>query len=319
MSTVSSSLLLTEQLPRLREQFGSSLKEGVSMAHFTTAHVGGQAEAMLVANSAAELEQTIRRLWDLQVPFILLGSGSNVLVSDQGLPALVVLNRARRIVIDVDAEPHSVWAESGANFGSIARQAALRGLSGLEWAATIPGTLGGAVYGNAGAFGGDIAGNLMLANILHPTGKETWSADQMQYAYRSSLLKRSQMPAVVLSARLRLQPGDQQQVQAQMAANSAYRRRSQPPGASMGSMFKNPPGDHAGRLIEAAGLKGKRVGDAEISPIHANFFINHGQATASQIGQLIRMARETVLEKFGVLLELEVELLGEWPGIQKNA
>jgi UDP-N-acetylmuramate dehydrogenase len=122
--------------------------------------------------------------------------------------------------------------------------------------------------------------------------------------------------AVILSARLKLAVSDPQSVQAKMEANASHRRRTQPPGASMGSMFKNPPGDYAGRLIEAAGLKGTRIGDAEISPVHANFFINHGAATASDIGQLIERARAAVVAQFGLELELEVELLGAWPMLQ---
>lgn len=302
----------------LRQQFGSALQENVSMASYTTAHAGGPVDALLVVHSAGELEQAALRLWALDVPFLVLGSGSNVLVSDLGLRGVVVLNRARTIKVDAAGTPLSVWAESGANFGTIARQVALRGLSGLEWAATIPGTLGGAVYGNAGAYGSDMAANLMLAEILHRTSdnrgeKQAWTVEQMQYSYRSSALKRGGASAVILSARLRLEASSPEAVQARMEANAYHRRRTQPPGASLGSMFKNPPGDYAGRLIEAAGMKGKRIGDAEISQVHANFFINHGSATASDIGQLIRQARQAVAEQFGVELELEVQLLGEWP------
>jgi UDP-N-acetylmuramate dehydrogenase len=308
----------------LRETFGSALQENVSLANYTTARTGGPVEALLPVHSAEELEKAGRTLWDLHMPFIVLGSGSNVLVSDSGLPGVVILNRARNIKIDVRSEPPSVWAESGANFGSIARQAALRGLSGLEWAGTIPGTLGGAVHGNAGAYGSDMNTNLIVADILHPHGREAWTAERMQYTYRSSALKRarqaSAMPgAVILSARLRLSHSDRQTVQAKMDTNAQHRRRTQPPGASMGSMFKNPEGDYAGRLIEAAGLKGTRFGDAEISPVHANFFINHGNASAADIGRLIALARQSVFEKFGVMLELEVELLGDWPAVQNNA
>jgi UDP-N-acetylmuramate dehydrogenase len=161
----------------------------------------------------------------------------------------------------------------------------------------------------------------MLAEILHPERVENWTLEQMDYRYRSSALKRMKgkpgfPAAVILSARLKLAVSDPQSVQAKMEANASHRRRTQPPGASMGSMFKNPPGDYAGRLIEAAGLKGTRIGDAEISPVHANFFINHGAATASDIGQLIERARAAVVAQFGLELELEVELLGAWPMLQ---
>jgi UDP-N-acetylmuramate dehydrogenase len=313
-------LIASNALTALRQQFGQTLQENVSMASYTTARVGGPADALLVAHSAAEIESAARLLWKLNVPFYVLGSGSNILIADRGLQGVVIHNRARTVKIDVRSTPISVWAESGANFGAIARQVALRGLSGLEWATAVPGTLGGAVYGNAGAFGGDMRGNLLLAEILHPTGKETWRLEQMGYGYRTSALKQAhaagkQPTAIILSARLKLEQSDPPTVQARMNANSEHRRGSQPPGASMGSMFKNPDGDYAGRLIEAAGLKGLRIGDAEISSIHANFFINHGAATASDIGALIRKAQETVLERLGIQLALEVELLGDWSDV----
>jgi len=311
-------------LAPLREVFGSALQENASLTSYTTAHTGGAVDALLTVHNAAELEQAALLLWQVGAPFMVLGSGSNILVSDAGMRGVVVLNRARKITVDVESDPPGIWAESGANFGMVARKAAISGLSGMEWAATIPGTLGGAVYGNAGAYGGDINSILAVANILHPQGKEPWTADRMGYAYRSSALKRadrsSTIPsAVILSAHLKLSRSDPQTVQAQMDRNAEHRRRTQPPGASMGSMFKNPPGDYAGRLIEAAGLKGLRIGDAEISPVHGNFFINHGHAAASDIWQLIQQVIAIVDEKFGVRLELEVELVGDWPAVQNFA
>mgnify|MGYP005811308029 CR=1 FL=1 len=302
-------------LDALRAAFGERLQVGASLADYTTAHAGGPADALVIANSAAELEQAAVSLWNLETPFHILGYGSNVLISDTGVRGVVVINRARSIVIQANLAAPTVWAESGALIGTIARKVGLVGLSGFEWAATVPGTLGGAIYGNAGAFGGDMQGNLLLAEILHPTGKEIWPVERMQYQYRSSLLKREHLPAVILAAQLKLEASNPQIVREKMSSMSARRRSSQPPGASIGSMFKNPPGDFAGRLIEAAGLKGKRIGDAEISQIHANFFVNHGKASAADIGSLIYTARETVAQKFGVQLELEVELLGDWPAV----
>ena len=305
----------------LREQFGSALQENVNLANYTTARVGGPVDALLPVNSEKELEQAARVLCQLEIPFKVLGSGSNLLVSDDGLRGVVVLNHARNIKINSRSDQPSVWAESGANFGTISRQAALRGLSGLEWAATIPGSLGGAVFNNAGAYGGDMNSSLIVADILHleKLARESWTAEDMQYAYRSSRLKREKIPAVILSARLSLSHGNLPEVQAKMEANSEHRRRTQPPGASMGSMFKNPPGDYAGRLIEAAGLKGLKVGGAEISPLHANFFINHGHASAKEIWTLICQARATVYKQFGILLDLEVELVGNWPDLSTCA
>ncbi len=300
-------------LSALRSAFGDRLQENVVMANYTTAHVGGPVDAMLILHTAAELENAALRLWEMNLSFYLIGAGSNVLVSDAGIRGIVLINRARNVKIDVHSSQPSVWAESGANLGGIARQVALRGLKGLEWAATIPGTLGGAVYGNAGAHGGDIRTSLILAEILHRTqGKGSWPVEKLDYAYRSSVLKRHPGEAVVLSARLRLELDEADSVQARMDEFSGSRRQTQPPGASMGSMFKNPPGDFAGRLIDAAGLKGTRVGGAEISDIHANFFVNTGHAAASDIVNLITLAQQKVFEKFGVQLELEIEKMGEW-------
>jgi UDP-N-acetylmuramate dehydrogenase len=300
----------------LRQAFGERLQENVLMANYTTAHVGGPADAMLIVHDAAELEKAVRQLWDLEVPFILLGSGSNVLVSDRGVRGLVLVNRAKTVKIDARSTPPTVWAESGANFGALARQVALRGLSGLEWAAALPGTLGGAVYGNAGAHGGDVRANLVLAEILHRTyGRLEWSPAQMNYDYRTSALKKEPGQAVILAARLRLAASSPADVQAKMEEFSGHRHGTQPPGASLGSMFKNPAGDFAGRLIEAAGLKGHRVGGVQISPMHANFFVNDESATASDIDRLIRLAQQTVFDRSGVKLELEIERIGDWSQI----
>ena len=301
-------------LNALRTAFGDRLQENVVLANYTTAHVGGQADAMLILHTAAELENAARRLWELDVPFNILGVGSNVLVSDAGMRGVVLINHARNVKIDVHSPEPSVWAESGANLGGVARQVALRNLSGLEWAATVPGSIGGAVYGNAGAHGGDMQGSLLLAEILHRTeGKVSWPVEKFEYAYRTSRLKAQPGQAVILTARMKLAfARPEEDIQAKMDEFASQRRRTQPPGASMGSMFKNPPGDYAGRLIETAGLKGTRIGGAEISSIHANFFVNNEHATATDIARLIDLVQKKVFEKFGVKLELEIEKLGEW-------
>ncbi len=205
-----------------------------------------------------------------------------------------------------------VWCESGVVFSNLANRCASKGFSGLEWGATVPGTIGGAVYGNAGAFGGDTAGNLIWAELLTKNGREEYAVEQMGYGYRTSILKRGEVNAIVLSAAMRLKNATKQEVSVKIEQFSGHRKASQPPGASMGSMFKNPAGDFAGRLIEAAGLKGTRIGNAEISTLHGNFFINHGKTNASDIRALIDLTRKTVKEKCGVELELEIELVGEW-------
>jgi UDP-N-acetylmuramate dehydrogenase len=306
-----------QALKDLGMAFGARLQMDLPLARFTAARLGGPADAFLEVRSLDELVRAASLIWQAGQTFTILGGGSNVLVSDLGVRGVVLLNRARRVRFDLESDPPSVWAESGANFGRLARQAAQKGLSGLEWAAGIPGTLGGAVVGNAGAHGGDMAASLLLAEILHHPGqmeihRQTWPVKDLQYSYRTSRLKRQPGEAVVLGARLRLAHAPLAEVQARLDELVAYRRRTQPPGASMGSMFKNPPGDYAGRLIEAAGLKGRRIGQAQISPLHANFFVNLGGARAQDVYGLIHLVQETVQARFGVRLELEIELLGDW-------
>jgi len=207
----------------------------------------------------------------------------------------------------------TLQAESGTTLNDIAQRAARLSLTGLEWASTVPGSLGGAVYGNAGAYDGDMAGNLISVRLLHQQdGEQDWPVDKMEYGYRTSLLKRVRPPAVILSAEIQLGHGDRQEILNKMEQYTLLRRASQPPGASMGSMFKNPAGDKAGRLIEAAGLKGKRIGNATISTHHANFFINDHATKAADMVKLIELAKKAVLEQFNVRLELEVEMIGEW-------
>jgi UDP-N-acetylmuramate dehydrogenase len=183
----------------------------------------------------------------------------------------------------------------------------------MEWAAPVPGTVGGAVYGNAGAHGSDMAESLRMAKILHrERGVEDWPVEKLGYEYRSSILKREKMPVVVLSAVLNVRQTSREEAWERITSFQDHRKETQPPGASMGSIFKNPPDDYAGRLIEAAGLKGHRIGRAMISPVHANFILNLGGATAADIWQLMFQVQQIVKEKFGVSLEPEIELVGEF-------
>jgi UDP-N-acetylmuramate dehydrogenase len=295
----------------LRLQFGDAVQENVSLAPYTSARIGGPADVLVAVKTANELMDVMTVLWEHKIPYYVLGGGSNVLVSDAGVRGVVVLNRAKEVRFESGAQP-TVWCEAGVVFSNLANRCASKGLSGLEWAATVPGTVGGAVYGNAGAFGGDMSKNLIWADVLTKNGREKFSVEQMQYGYRSSIFKRNNETAIILSALLRLKKAASDEVSAKINQFSERRKAAQPPGASMGSMFKNPAGDYAGRLIEAAGLKGTRIGNAEISALHGNFFINHGTTRAEDVRALIRLAQKTVAENFNVELELEVELVGEW-------
>src|ERR1041385_3507792 len=278
--------VITPPIDLLYAKLGDKVKENVSLAPYTSARIGGPADVLITAESADELARIIKMLWKLELDYVMLGGGSNVLVSDKGVRGVVVLNRAKSVRFHNGDEP-SVTAESGVVFSNLANRCAAKGFSGLEWAATVPGTIGGAVYGNAGAFGGDIAGNLIWAELLTAEGgREKFTAEQMGYGYRTSTLKRGELDAVVLAAELRLKNSTRDEVTTNIEQFSAHRKTTQPPGASMGSMFKNPNGDYAGRLIEAAGLKGTRMGNAEISPLHGNFFINRENTKATDIRTL---------------------------------
>jgi UDP-N-acetylmuramate dehydrogenase len=295
----------------LYAKFGDKVKENVPLAPYTSARIGGPADVFLTADTSAELARIVKFMWKQEMPFTLLGGGSNVLVSDKGVRGVVILNRAKKATFHAGAQP-SVTAESGVVISNLANRCASKGFAGLEWAATVPGTLGGAVYGNAGAFGGDMAGNLTWAELLTENGRERFTAEQMAYGYRTSILKRGELKAVVLLVELALKNSTKEDATVKIQQFSAHRKATQPPGASMGSMFKNPPGEYAGRLIESAGLKGTRIGNAEISPVHGNFFINHGATKAEDIRALIKLVQKTVKEKTNVELELEVEVIGEW-------
>ncbi|GBD09216.1 UDP-N-acetylenolpyruvoylglucosamine reductase [Candidatus Thermoflexus japonica] len=301
-----------EALAAALQRWGLPLYRDVPLARFTTSRIGGPADALVMVEDVQALADVVQGAWADGVPVTLLGGGSNVLIADRGVRGLVVLNRARALRFESDGR---VWAASGVLLPTLARLCAERGWSGLEWAIGVPGTVGGAVVGNAGAHGGDIASCLESVELLLPEeGIVTWGAGQLALGYRTSRLKT--WPAaprpVVLAARFLLRPEDPEVILERMAAFNAYRRRTQPGGASIGSMFRNPPGDYAGRLIEAAGLKGARRGGIVISTLHANFFINEGNGTAADVRALMMEVQRCVQERFGVLLEPEIEFVGEW-------
>jgi len=303
----------SESLAYLREIYGSRLHENSLLSAYTSSRLGGPADAALIVRSADELGEVSMRMWEKEIPFIIIGGGSNILVSDKGIRELLVINRARSVEYEKNLNDPLLRVESGTSMNDLAQKAAIWGLGGLEWAATVPGSLGGAIYGNAGAFNGDMAGNLVTVDLIKPEiGHLTWPVEKMDYSYRSSILKRERQQVVILAAELSVQLSSTKNVSEIMDRNSTTRRNTQPPGASMGSVFKNPPGDFAGRLIESAGLKGKRIGNAEISKVHANFIVNHGLSCASNVKELIEIAQQEVARKTGIKLELEIELVGEW-------
>jgi UDP-N-acetylmuramate dehydrogenase len=288
----------------------------VPVAEFTSMRVGGPADLLVVAQSTPEVIRSVNLARQHGIACRVIGGGCNVLIADQGLRGLVVINRAD----SVSFEDEQVRADSGIRLAVLAQSTLDRGLDGLAWAVGLPGTVGGAVVGNAGAFGGDVAHVLRSATILEPGGQVVERAnDWFQFSYRGSRLKREARNAtrrgrlenyVVLTVSFELERGDVEVLRARADDILTWRRLRHPRGATMGSTFKNPGDEYAGRLIEQAGLKGYRIGGAEISEQHANFLINVGNATAGDVIALIEHAQAEVDRKFGISLELEIELLG---------
>ena len=296
-------------------------------ARHTTFHIGGPADLYAAVSNIDQLERLTQTAATHDIPTTIVGGGSNILVSDAGVCGLVIANQARQFRVQNaersidDSVPHSdfciLQSDSGVALAGLARWAVKNGWTGLEWAVSVPGTVGGAVIGNAGAHGGDIADNLAWALVAYPgQGRRLLTLDDLQFAYRTSLLKR-QIAAgetpVVLAAGFQLKRGDVVELTARADSFLAKRRASQPVEPSAGSIFRNPPGDHAGRLIEAVGLKGHRIGGAQISPRHANFIVNVGDAQADDVIALIDLMRNRVFEQFGVELIPEILFVGDWP------
>ncbi len=269
--------------------------------------IGGPADLLVVARSRTALLAAIQGAQAAGIPWRVFGSLSNVLLPDAGLRGVTILNHARDVRF---TEENQVYAESGALIIKAAHEAVQRGLGGLTWAVGLPGTVGGAAINNAGAFGGEIAGILTRAEVVGPDSVvQEVGPNWFEFQYRTSRLKGARQGWLVLTATFQLNPRDPAGLAEKAAEYTARRQRTQPPGKTLGSTFKNPPGDYAGRLIEAAGLKGVCRGGCCISTQHANFFINEGGGTAADYGALISLVQAEVQAQFGVTLEPEIEIL----------
>jgi UDP-N-acetylmuramate dehydrogenase len=277
------------------------------LARHTSFNIGGPADFMVEsADPEALVEECCRR----GIPHLLLGAGTNLLVADAGVEGLVVrcVNRAWKV------EGRRVYAQAGLKMLRLARICADHDLTGFEWAIGVPGTVGGAVYQNAGCWGTELVEVLIAADGTSPgVGRRRWSPVDLALGYRASALRDGPLRgSVVGGALIELAPGDGAAARRRMAAWTAERSRTQPIQAkSCGSVFRNPPGESAGRLVEAAGLKGAREGAAVVSRQHANFIENEGGATAADVERLIGRVRAEVRSQFGIGLELEVELVGK--------
>lgn len=279
------------------------------LARHTTWRIGGLADIFVVPTAPQQVSETISRALAAGVPYYILGRGSNLLVKDGGIRGVVI--KLGDEFADLRIDGQQLVSQSGRGIMSAANIAIRHGLSGLEFATSIPGTVGGAVTMNAGAHGGEVKDVLDTATVLTAEGElRTVTRDELQYAYRFSIIRERQW--VVLSATFSLQTGDVQEMQERVRAWSKHRSSTQPLSLpNCGSVFRNPQGDHAARLIEAAGLKGTRVGNAAVSDLHANFIVNLGSARAEDVLQLILYVQKTVEKQCGVLLVPEVRVVGE--------
>jgi len=299
-------MLNTKTIHQLSEILGSDrLKKNVSLASHTTFGVGGPAELFYEAQTSEELIRVIKTARELKIPYFILGGGSNILVADSGFIGLVIKIKSQKLKI----KSLKIVAEAGVPLAKIVKAAEKHSLSGLECCIGIPGTVGGAVAGNAGAKNQWISQSIKSVTILDKSGKIiNLKKDDCQFGYRISCFKNNPSK-IILEAIFELKRENPKIIQKE-TKQFLEARKNQPKEKSAGSIFKNPVNDSAGRLIDAVGLKGKKVGEAQISHQHANFIVNLGRAKAKDVLALIKLAQDKAREKFGVELELEIQLIG---------
>jgi UDP-N-acetylmuramate dehydrogenase len=292
----------------LRERCGDRVRTGFPMATLTTFRIGGPAALFLEADSSDDLAAAAQAIRDAAIPFVVVGKGSNVLVSDEGFHGLVLrLGRGFRWA---SRDGDRVTAGAAMPLPALAGVALAHGLAGLEWGVAIPASFGGAVRMNAGAHGGELSTLLETIELFDVAlaGPVTVKAEDAGFAYRRSALPHE---GIVIAARLLLSPSDRQTIRGRMDEIREWRRRNQPLAEpNCGSVFKNPPGDYAARLVDEAGLKGTAVGGATVSRKHANFIVASEGTLAADVVELIRTVQERVAERFGIDLEPEVHLVG---------
>ncbi|MGG0937795.1 UDP-N-acetylmuramate dehydrogenase [Brevibacillus centrosporus] len=279
------------------------------LANHTTWRIGGPADLLIQPKDKDSLQAAFQIIHRHEIPWSVIGRGSNLLVRDRGIRGAVL--KVAEGLSHCEFRGEEVCVGAGYSMIRLAMETGKMGLTGMEFAGGIPGTVGGAVYMNAGAHGSDLSRILIDAEILFENGeRKVLTNEELSFSYRTSLLQ--QRKGIVVEARFRLHPGDRKEIAATLAANKERRRLTQPlqmPCA--GSVFRNPPGDHAGRLIEAAGLKGYQIGGAQVSEKHSNFIVNCGGATATDVLTLIDYIRSTIQGKYGIDLHPEVLVVGE--------
>ncbi|MFD2443430.1 UDP-N-acetylmuramate dehydrogenase [Bacillus sp. CGMCC 1.16607] len=285
------------------------VKQSELLANHTTIKIGGPADIFVEPSSIENLEKLMEIIIKHQVPWRAIGRGSNLLVSDKGIEGVVI--KLGQGIDNLTIEGSEIKVGGGHSLISLSTMLSKKGYSGLEFASGIPGSLGGAVYMNAGAHGSDISKIFKKARILFSDGTIEWlTNEEMEFSYRTSILQKKR-PGIVLEAVLLLQNGDKEKIVAEMQKNKDYRKDTQPwnyPCA--GSIFRNPLPNYAGKLIEVAGLKGYSIGGAKISEMHGNFIVNAGNATAEDVLALIQHVKKTIYDLYEIEMETEVEIIG---------
>jgi len=293
---------------RLREVVRDVHREAPLRRHVAF-RIGGPADLLVIPREARELRAAAMILFGEGLQPVILGQGSNVLIGDRGIRGVVVKVGKGLDRIEIDGA--RVTAEAGAGLPALALRAAKRGLSGLEFAGGIPGSVGGGVVMNAGAHGHAMDEIVDAVDVLTPSGERRLDRGELDWAYRTTALQ--SFPCIVTSVAMTLHPQDPTAVRQRLDAWLAHRGATQPIGPpSSGCIFRNPAGDHAGRLIDVVGGKGMAIGGACISNVHANYITNRGDATATEVQALAERIRTLVAERTGITLDLEVKLLGEF-------
>lgn len=283
------------------------IKEQEPLKKHTTIKIGGAAELFVEPQSIEALQSAMTIINDYAVPWRVIGRGSNLLVTDAGLNGVVI--KLGKGINQMSIENDQLRIGAGFPVVPLATLMSKKGYSGFEFAGGIPGSIGGAVYMNAGAHGSDIANIIDKAHILFPDGTLKWmTKDELDYSYRTSILQSNQ--GICIEAIFRLEPGDATELFTNMQSFKDYRHGTQPyDKPCCGSVFRNPLPDHSGQLIEAAGLKGHQIGGAQVSELHANFIINTGDAKAQDVLDLIEYIQATIKERNGIELQTEVEIV----------
>lgn len=300
---------MIELCTKLKELNVGKVKENEPLANHTTLKIGGPADCFVEPSSIENLQKTMEVISDYQVNWRAIGRGSNLLVSDHGIEGVVI--KLGTGINDLQLDGTQITVGGGYSLVALATQISRKGLSGLEFASGIPGSVGGAVYMNAGAHGSDISKILDKALILFEDGQLEWlTNEEMEFSYRTSVLQKKR-PGIVIKAIFQLAEGDREKISAEMKKNKEYRKVTQPwDSPCAGSIFRNPLPNYAGKLIEEAGLKGHSIGGAKISEMHGNFIVNSGGAKAEDVLSLIQYVKDKIFENYQVMMETEVEIIG---------